>query len=276
MDQGMRRERHTETTLDLCGDDRIAGFQPARSIESSFVTRFKPDAAGVESTPIGGLDRTSMGVSDIETWANLALADDVTGLAERLRLTLSAEQDLPRVFEGILGPVADLLGRWGDERRISFEEVDRSIRTLQDVISKFKSDPMPQATRGWRVGSILLASFPGDQHSFGLRLVEEVFRRDGWSVTMLPAPNASMLVSEVSRNHFYVLGLSLGGAHTIADAPALLSQIRQEALNPDLRILLGGPALLAASNDQLNALGADYLALEGMPKMEAIRALLPD
>jgi MerR family transcriptional regulator, light-induced transcriptional regulator len=252
-----------------------AGSRLAERIENQIV----PQLLG-ERAPFAiderDADRLDFDERMITQWAELAVDDDVPALAEHFRAVLATEADLATVFLGILAPVARLLGQWGDMNRISFAEVDRSISTLEDVIQKFNHDHVPHATRGWRMGSILLSTCPGDEHSFGLRMVEELFRRDGWSLTSLVARSNGMITSELGRNHFHVLGLSIARASMLPNTALLVKEARAASLNPDLLIVLGGPAITEETLAEAQALGADFVAQDATTAIDAIRARLPE
>jgi MerR family transcriptional regulator, light-induced transcriptional regulator len=264
----------------LRGGERSVGLsvQRSRQLAHEIETRFLPrileeNALSLSLTRRRGKKAVAAPAS-IEEWAQLAVEDDLPSLAEHFRSALAGESDLPTLFLDILAPAARLLGQWGEEGRISFEVVDRAVRSFEDVVSKFQHDPLPNATRGWRSGSILLSASPGDLHSFGLRMVEELFRRDGWSLTTLPAPCLKDILCEVGRNHFHVLGLSIGGVEAAAAAPALIGAVRAATLNPDLFIVVGGPAVVAGTIGP-ETMDADYLAIDGASAIEAMRTKLP-
>jgi MerR family transcriptional regulator, light-induced transcriptional regulator len=252
-----------------------AGARLAERIENQIV----PQLFGGTGSSVAAAretDRLHVDEQLIKQWAELAVDDDVPALAEHFRAVLASETDLATVFLDILAPVARLLGAWGEQDRISFAEVDRSITTLEDVIQKFNHDHVPHATRGWRIGSVLLSTCPGDEHSFGLRMVEELFRRDGWSLTSLVARSNGMITSELGRNHFHVLGLSIARASMLPDTARLVKEARVASLNPGLMIVLGGPAITPETRTEAQGLGADFVAEDAMTAIDAIRARLPE
>jgi MerR family transcriptional regulator, light-induced transcriptional regulator len=252
----------------------VSGHRLAHSIETRLLHRLMEENGDLIAFDRLRSKKRASQTSQPESWAELALEDDLAGLAERFRQELESESDLPSLFLDILAPAARLLGQWGEEGRISFPRVDRAVRSLENLIGKFHRDPLPNATRGWRSGSILLAAFPGDLHSFGLRLVEELFRRDGWSLTTLPAPKAKDLIAQVSFNHFHVLGLSVGGTPSPDPCASLIRDLRAASLNPDLYVVVGGPAV-TASNLNTGNTGADFVAESGPAAIEAMRDKLP-
>jgi MerR family transcriptional regulator, light-induced transcriptional regulator len=205
--------------------------------------------------------------------AEAAAQDDVEALAERIRSVLAQVSDVPALLLDVLAPAARLLGEWGDLGRLGFDVVDRGIKALERVVSMFNRDTVSHASRGWREGSILLAAMPGNQHTFGLRMIEELFTRDGWSLTTLASPRAEQIIDEASRQYFHVLGLSVGALSQPQKVTSLIAEIREESLNPALRIVVGGPSI-ASGTLPGETFGADLVATDGPSAVDAIRSFI--
>ncbi len=246
----------------------------ARVIETDLLPRLMQEHGLAESQDEPRPADARICASAIEELAQFAADDNVEALSERFRQILAGASDMPVLFLDLLAPAARLLGGWGEDGRISFEAVDRGVKSLEQVVQMFNRDTLPQASRGWRSGSILLSALPNDSHTFGLKMVEELFRRDGWSLTTLPAPKKGDIVAEVSRNFFHVLGLSVGGLNTAQRGAELIAEIRAAALNPEMKIVIGGPAI-SAGEVNADSFGADQAALDGPSAIEIIRQFLP-
>ncbi len=204
-----------------------------------------------------------------EVFAQLAVEDDLAVLASRFRDELRETRDLPFLFASVLAPAARLLGAWGEEGRISFELVDRGVKALERIVRMFNRETVPQAKRGWRSLSVFLCPMPGNQHTFGIRMAEELFQRAGWSIATLPSPTAQQIVAELARSYFHVAGLSVGPATSADDLRSMIVAVRAEALNPDLKIVVGGPPVVLGAI-RPEECGADLAALDGAEAIEAI------
>jgi methanogenic corrinoid protein MtbC1 len=108
---------------------------------------------------------------------------------------------------------------------------------------------------------ILLAAVPGEQHSFGVLMLEGFFRRAGWGVRALPMPSASEIVTAARRESFAVVGLSVGTDKQAGKVPALIATLRKVSRNRAIVILAGGP-YFEGRPEMATALGADATAAD--------------
>ena len=103
---------------------------------------------------------------------------------------------------------------------------------------------------------------PGEQHTFGMSIVEEFFRRDGWDVHCESDISRGLLLGRIRDEWFDVVGLSASGDASIALLAPLIKSIRDVALNRHIRVIVGGCQFLAEPANAL-ALGADMVACNG-------------
>jgi methanogenic corrinoid protein MtbC1 len=90
----------------------------------------------------------------------------------------------------------------------------------------------------------MLASAPGSQHVLGLSIVCEFFRTAGWQVALEVSPGDAGLCDAVRQEWFDVAGLSVALDSQLVALPALVAGLRHASRNPDLQVMLGGPAFL--------------------------------
>jgi methanogenic corrinoid protein MtbC1 len=123
---------------------------------------------------------------------------------------------------------------------------------------------------------VLLAPVPGEQHSFGLAMVGEFFRRQGWTVTSGTGASASELVATVRAQWFSILGVSLADDARLDALAGLIREIRKASRNQQIGILVGG-RIFADQPELAVLVGADATASDGQQavlKAEALLALL--
>jgi MerR family transcriptional regulator, light-induced transcriptional regulator len=173
----------------------------------------------------------------------------------------------------VLSPTARLLGVQWEEDRITFVDVTLGLSRLQQLLRvygpAFEADFAPQHD-GHR---ILLAAMPGEQHTFGMAVVEEFFRRDGWDVHPESNISRTQLLSRVRDEWFDVVGLSASGDASVALLAPLIQSIRDTSLNRHIRVIVGGCAFLAEPANAL-ALGADLVACNGREAVLNVERLL--
>ena len=116
--------------------------------------------------------------------------------------------------------------------------------------------------RGNRRRRILLLPSPGEQHTFGLVMVSEFFRRAGWDVAGGPWEAGADPVLMVRREWFDVVGFSLGVEHHLDDLAACIQAVRKSALNTQLGIMVGGP-IFGLHPEYVTRVGADCATTDG-------------
>lgn len=145
-----------------------------------------------------------------------------------------------KLWLGLLAPAAREMGeRWCSDQ-CDFNEVTVAVGRLQQVLR----DHGRQLSRGRTSGSglsILLAASPGEQHTFGLSMVAELFHQAGWDVSTsflsLHQPPARLV-----RDHWYdVVGLTLGGTAHLDRLVQCIEDIREASQNRGVPIIVGGP-----------------------------------
>jgi MerR family transcriptional regulator, light-induced transcriptional regulator len=173
----------------------------------------------------------------------------------------------------VLSPSARHLGILWEEDKITFVDVTLGLSRLQQLLRvygpAFEAD-FAQSHQGHR---ILLAAMPGEQHTFGMSVVEEFFRRDGWDVHSESNVSRGFLLGRVKEEWFDVVGLSASGDASVALLTPLIAAIRDAALNRQIRVIVGGCPFLAEPANAL-ALGADMVACNGREAVLNVDRLL--
>jgi methanogenic corrinoid protein MtbC1 len=117
---------------------------------------------------------------------------------------------------------------------------------------------------------------PGEQHSFGLMMVGEFFRRQGWDVHSATGAPGREIVGMLRQQWFSMVGFSMACDSRIDKLATLIREIRRASRNPHVGVLVGGKAFL--DRPELTALvGADATARDGQQavlKAETLLALL--
>jgi methanogenic corrinoid protein MtbC1 len=166
------------------------------------------------------------------------------------------------LFLDLLAPTARQLGRMWEDDTCTFSDVTLGLMRLANVMrllsGAFGDDYDPT-----RAGpSALLAQMPGEQHGFGLAMVVQFFRRDGWNVRQAPAAGCGALVDLVERNWFGVVGISVACDERMEALADIVGAIRRRSRNRHVGVMVGGPPFLA--HPQLaDMVGADATAADG-------------
>lgn len=157
-----------------------------------------------------------------------------------------------------LTPAARCLGIWWAEDRCDFTQVTIGMWRAQNLLWDLK--PALQQARAAAVDrSIVLVTAPRAQHSFGLSMLSEFFRRAGWQVDSEPIENYEELRQRLAGQWFDVVGLSIGSERELQGLSSVIISLREVSMNPELVVLVGGSVFLDDPGRSL-AIGADGTA----------------
>ena len=82
----------------------------------------------------------------------------------------------------LLAPSARLMGEMWTADQVSFVDVTLGLSRIQQLLRQLRNMTDGSAVSAVNKGRALLVPAPGEQHTFGLRVVEEFLLRDGWEV----------------------------------------------------------------------------------------------
>jgi len=111
------------------------------------------------------------------------------------------------------------------------------------------------------------------QLTLGLSMLAEFFRRDGWVVLAIPAPEPGLIQASLSAQWFDLLALSASMDGEVDDLGSTIRAARKTSLNPRLGIMLGGP-LLTRQPDLAHTLGADGASADATAALALAQRLL--
>ena len=192
-------------------------------------------------------------------FAHLTLTMEVYGLLDRIDGHLARGVTIDAIYLDLLAPTARVLGDFWDQDVCDFVDVTMGMWRLQQVIHELGNRaPCPSvATRADR--RVLFTVPPGAQHSFGLVMIEDFFRRAGWRTWSAPDMALPDLCAFVGRQWFELIGLTVSTAENLAVLPPMLRDLRRASQNPAVGIMLGGPVFAGRPELAIEA-GADATA----------------
>lgn len=242
------------------GDPRMAGL--VKAIESEVVPRLmlaRRAAVAVVERPGGQMLPDAADVTEL---TRLLLAHDAAVANAFVEAVHQRGVAWEAVCLQLLAPAARELGRMWEEDTCDFVQVTVGLCRLHEVLRDLSRSSRPEVEHMVAARSILLAPVPGEQHTFGLLLVAEFFRRAGWDVTTeFPAGNEQLLAM-VSRERFSAVGLSIAHESSIDGLARLITEIRRVSRNRSVAVMLGGR--IVVEQPELGALvGADATAVDG-------------
>jgi MerR family transcriptional regulator, light-induced transcriptional regulator len=261
----MGAPRDTASLVDSYPDGRSGLEQGAvlgDAIEKAIIPRlilYGTDGSRLTERPTTPRLRITPEVAGLTTEV---LRGDMAAALRRLEALQDNGWSFAQLCLDALGQSSRLLGRMWEEDRCDFLAVTEGVICLQRLMRAVT--PSGEAGRPSRDARhrILLASLPGETHCFGLEVVAEFFRQDGW-VVRLEREVTNESLAELTASHWFA---TVGFSATCDDmVPSLATTIlvtRRASRNSGLAIMVGGP-LLTRRPDFATLIGADVTAADG-------------
>ncbi len=210
------------------------------------------------------------GTSANESFLLIALRGSVQAMRDVMddheRSGASADQ----LFAALLAPTARRLVELWHEDRASHAEVTIALGRLRQLARGLREATAYNGDSDARAASAYFAPRPGEEQTFGLYLMGELFRWSGWRTTAEGAPTDDDIRGVVRGDWYDMLCLNVARGDRLDDLHATLDLVRMASRNQDLCILVRGhvfeerPALIDAvgadaavcdAEDALNFLG---------------------
>ncbi len=177
------------------------------------------------------------------------------------------------LYLGILTDAARCIGKLWETDRCDFLQVTIGLGRLQQVARALAPGFLAASVSLAVAPSLLLVPARGEQHTFGLLILAEFFRRAGWRVAGGPASSALDPASMVRDSWFDVAGFSIGSESLIEGLTRSIRDVRRASRNRDLGVMVGGP-LFHHRPDLVMRVGADTAAADAPGAVRQATGLL--
>jgi methanogenic corrinoid protein MtbC1 len=214
------------------------------AIEGAIIPRLMLAQGAVSRTPRSAASMPKViDAAAIAGFGELVLDGAPEAPAAYIEKLLADSFPLERIYLELLAPTARHLGSLWEADTVSFVDVMEGLSKLQGLLRNFGPNSVDLDADGPRY-RILLATTPGEQHHFGIVMVDEFFRRAGWGTTCLPASTADELVAAVRREHYSIVGLSISCEGFLENLAHSIHKIRRSSRNRSVRVIVGGNVLI--------------------------------
>ncbi len=234
--------------------DRLLALTDA--LHADIIPRLVRAHVGTSVTPAKVSD------AEVESFIGLLLQAGDGRVDEFVRVTHERGLSVTHIYLDLFAPAARRLGVLWEQDLCDFASVTVALGRLQRLLrhwtQAFGADvrPPPNGRR------VLLAQHPHEQHSFGLSMVAEFFRRDGWEVLGGVGGAVQDPSKQVAIDWFDVVGFSIGSEAHVAWAKERVADVRATSRNRAVVVLAGGP-LLAVHPEWTKNIGADAAVTDG-------------
>jgi len=214
-------------------------IQPTQPVEPPTAILFPPDS------------------EEIATLADIVIGNDLEAAAAYVIVLRERGLAMDTLFIELLEPTARHLGDMWDRDECDFIDVTLGVARLQKLLAVFNDTHGIPALDTRR--HVLMAMTPGDQHYFGVTMVERFLLAAGWQVQTELSATLEEIADAARRQWFAVVGLTAGSERQLNVLRSTISLVRKQSLNPAIGVMVGGPMFTA--NPRLAAeVGADGTA----------------
>lgn len=237
-------KRPRRPAASLLGHSSVAALE--RTLRAEVIPRLvRAHRAGPPGPAAAGSSaRVGPGPGDMDRFLLELLGDRAPARYPTVEMLLSEGVELDALCLGLFGPVANRLGTLWREDRCDFTTVTVAMGRLHRLMRELSACVDTPRSRGARPPRALLAQ-PGDeQHLFGLAMVAEFLRRDGWDViggVGAAVPDAG---TRVRDEWVDVVGFSIGADDRIDWLGQAVRRVRAMSCNEQVRVIVGGPVFI--------------------------------
>ncbi|MFO1057965.1 MAG: cobalamin-dependent protein [Dongiaceae bacterium] len=240
-----------------------ARLQLARAIEVEIIPRLV--LAGRAGQPEPQRQREPLVLrpapEEVAEFSGIVLGQDAGDAAAYVQGLQDRGATIETLFLDLLAPAARRLGELWSADLVDFVEVTIGLGRLQQVLREFTPAFQRDAVLRSRSRRLLIVPTIGEQHTFGLIMVAEFFRRAGWGVWRSFGPS-SELVDVVRQEWFSVVGFSAGSETRLDALASEIRAVRRASCNRAVGVMVGGPVFVAHP-EFVPLVGADTMANDG-------------
>lgn len=255
------RQRATKAALtaDMPAPIR-RGALPSRVVETEILPRLAL-ARGAGQNKLAEILASNLSTEDdTAKLVRLLLTQEASGAIRFLQALRSAGAAPGALLLGIVSQAARRLGELWEDDRVDFAQVTISTGRLQQAVRALSPSFQMTALTRAHPETVMLLPASGSQHTFGLVILAEFFRREGWHVIQGPARYGDDALAGLVRDNWVdVVGISVGSTGQIEGAAKSTALVRRASRNRDVGVMVGGPLLLQRP-DLVARIGADLMA----------------
>lgn len=195
------------------------------------------------------------------------LAEDHEAGATFIADARTAGASIDAIYLQYLSPAARKLGDWWEDSLVSFTDVTLATSRMYAIMNALRHE-MPRRTSSVPKSAIF-ASVPGDDHTLGVRMAADLFRKEGWDIILKTDEDHDSLVSYIAETDVPIVGFSAGGRHSLQALSRLVVAVR---IKKPRNLLLVGGHIVEEAPSAIRLLGVDGVLAD----IETARVLMDD
>jgi methanogenic corrinoid protein MtbC1 len=196
----------------------------------------------------------------VAEFAELVVGQDVAAASTRIEALRHNGVSIETIYLELLAPTARYLGELWNSDIYDFTAVTLGCSRLQQLLHELSPTFFHEVDHHEHRRRVLLVPVPGEQHTFGVYMVAEFFRRAGWDVWSGTMPNRE-LAELVSKEAFTLVGFSISADDRLDALASTIRAVRRASCNRGLGVLVGGPVFVGHP-ELVTLVGADATAID--------------
>jgi len=177
--------------------------------------------------------------------SRIAVEGDASAVIVYIDELVVSGTTLATILVDVLAGAARHMGRQWERDELDFVQVTIGVSHLQQAFRHLLVENPTAFANGSSAGlSAVFVAAVDEQHTFGLIILEEVFRSRGWSVRSSIEFDYAQLMEVASHEPIDLVGFSLACESRLDQLTEQINTLRSASLSPDLVIIVGGNVFL--------------------------------
>jgi methanogenic corrinoid protein MtbC1 len=214
--------------------------------------------------------KVEVSAEEVATFGQLILTRSEEQALACITRMRAAGAPIEAIYLDLLAPAARYLGVLWEEDLCDFTDVTLGLGHLQKMLRDLNKEVEQSRYPTSNGLSILLVPTPGEQHTFGLSMVAELFRKQGWEVVGGPYDLADSPQVLTGQRAFDVVGFSLATSVNLNNLKKTIAEVRKASKNKGVCIMVGGP-LFTLHPEFGSDIGADLVASDAQQAPSLVR-----
>jgi methanogenic corrinoid protein MtbC1 len=263
----------TDSDIGLLTNNRRSSLLN-RVVEAEILPRLALARAGIVAKQSGKRTDQATAQNDTEKFVRLLIGRKDDGARIFIERLVSGGVTPASLYLGVITQAARRLGELWDEDRCDFSQVTISLGRLQQIVRALSPDfQAASVNQSALADTVLLLPAPGEQHTFGLVILAEFFRREGWHISGGPVSSSHDAAGLVRDVWVDVVGFSIGSIKHLDNLANCIRTVRRASRNRYIGVMVGGPLILQRP-DLVTRIGADATAVDAQGAVRQARGLL--
>ncbi len=209
----------------------------------------------------------------VDEFVQLLLAHDASIASGYISTLRSDGIPLQALYLDLLAPAARRLGAMWEADECSFTDVTIGVCRMHQVVLEFsRCFDAPTSSRA-SGKNVLIVTVPGEQHTFGIFMVMEFLRKDGWNCFGGNPANLAEFQRLLPTQNFDAVGISVSADRHLDTARDMIREVRSDSRYDDLILLTGGRAFVEQPQLAIE-MGADATASDGEIAARELKRLM--